>query len=177
MSLLSFFCMMYSSSYLIGCLFLYGHMLMFYDMMCCSFDLSVFSLAHCGLEAWPIMGDIEPISLGLEIWLREFETVTHLLMIRVVPCSLPALWLCFDLHPSIMSFAQHHPWDHYMTFPSSVFLALHIPSLIRPCRVWGVWAQGWSYMERVYLMIFGWLTIDSWLVDSLMRLSLIFPWV
>ena len=74
------------------------------------------SLAYCGLEAWPIMEDIEPISLGSEIWPREFEIVIHLLMIRAIPCSLPALSLCFDLHPSIVSFAQHHPWDRYMTF-------------------------------------------------------------
>ena len=106
------------------------------------------SLAHCGLEAWTVMEDIEPISLGSEIWPREFETMTHLLMIKAVPCSLPTSWLCFDLHPSIMSFAQHHLWDHYMTFTSSAFLALHIPSLIRPSRLWGVWAQGWSCMAR-----------------------------
>ena len=74
--------------------------------------------------------------------------MTHLLMIRAVPRSLPTPCFCFDLHPSIMSFAQHHLWDHYMTFPSSVFLAFHIPSLIRPGRVWGVWAQGCSYVAR-----------------------------
>ena len=58
------------------------------------------SLAYCGLEAWPIIGDIEPISLGSEIWPREFETVTHLFMIRAVPRSLPTP--CFVLtyiHP------------------------------------------------------------------------------
>ena len=33
-----------------------------------------------------------------------------------------------------------------MTFPSSVFLVLHISSLIQPRRVWGVWAQGWYCM-------------------------------
>ena len=87
----------------------------------------VFSLAHCGLEAWPIMEDVEPISLGSEIWPREFETVTHLLMIRAVPCSLPALWLCFDLHPSLWALHSITLWDHYMTFPSSVFPSLSHP--------------------------------------------------
>ena len=100
----------------------------------------VFLLAYCDLEVWPIMGDIEPICLGLEIWPREFEIVTYLLMIRAVPRSLPTPCFCFDLHPSIMSFTQHHPWDRYMTFPSSAFLPFHIPFLIRPGRVWGVWA-------------------------------------
>ena len=108
------------------------------------------------------MGDIEPIILGSEIWPRELETVTYLLMIRAVPCSLPTPWLCFDLHPSIMSFAQHHPWYHYMTFPSSAFLALHIPSLIRLGRVRGVWAQGWFRMARVILWSLGGLRYEDW---------------
>ena len=110
------------------------------------------------------MGDIEPIILGSEIWPRELETVTYLLMIRVVPRSLPIPCFCFDLHPSLVSFAQHHPWDHYMTFPSSVFLALHIPSLIRPGRVWGVWAQGWSCMMMDGLWSLGGLRYEDWLV-------------
>ena len=124
------------------------------------------SFAHCGLEAWPVMEDIELISLGSEIWPREFETVTPLLMIRAVPCSLPTPWLCFDLHPSIVSFAQYHPWDHYMTFPSSAFLAFHIPSLIRPGRVWGVWAQGCSCMTRDSL----------WSLDGLRYVDWLFAW-
>ena len=120
------------------------------------------SFAYCGLEVWPIMEDIEPISLGSEIWPREFKTVIHLLMIRAVPWSLPAPWLFFDLHPSFVSFAQHHPWDHYMTFPSSAFLALHTPSLIRPSRVWVFWAQGWSLMASVSLWSFGGLRYEDW---------------
>ena len=116
------------------------------------------SLTYYGLEAWPIMEDIEPISLGSKIWPREFETVIHLLIIKAIPYSLPTPWLCFDLHPSIVSFAQHHPWDHYMTFPSSIFLALHIPSLIPPGRVWGVWAHGCSCMARDSL--WSWVAYD-----------------
>ena len=69
-----------------------------YDVL--YFWLRTFIHLHITIAlAWPIMGDIEPISLGSEIWLREFETVTHLLMIRAVPRSLPAPWLCFDLYP------------------------------------------------------------------------------
>ena len=64
-------------------------------MMCCILTWGIFSLAHCGFEAWPIMEDIEPISLGSEIWPREFETVTHLLMIRAV--YYPLLHLDFAL--------------------------------------------------------------------------------
>ena len=37
------------------------------------------------------MEDIELISLGSEIWPREFKTVTHLFMIKAVPYSLPHL--------------------------------------------------------------------------------------
>ena len=132
-------------------------------MMCCTFDFGTsIHLRVMITLAWPIMEDIEPISLESGIWPREFETVTHLLMIRAVSCSLPALWHCFDLHPSIMRLAQHHPWDHYMTFPSSAFPALHIPSLIRLGRVWGVWAQGWSCMARVGLRYLGGLWYEDW---------------
>ena len=49
-----------------------------------------------------------------------------------------------------------------MIFPSSVFLAFHIPSLIRPGRVWGVWAQGWSHMARVGLWFLGGLRCEDW---------------
>ena len=107
------------------------------------------------------MEDIEPISLGLEIWPREFEIVTHLLMIIAVSCSLPTPCFCFDLHPSIMSFTQDL-WDHYMTFPSSAFLPFHIPFLIRPGRVWGVWAQGWSCMAGDILWSLGGLRYVDW---------------
>ena len=162
MSLLSFFCMIYSSVIPLDVFFFMDICLCFVIWCVVLFTWGISSLTHCGLEAWPIMEDIEPISLESEIWLRKFETVTHLLMIRVVPCSLPAIWLCFDLHPSIVSFAQYHPWDHYMTFPSSVFLALHIPSLIRLGRVWGVWAQGWSGMARVGLWSLGGLRYVDW---------------
>ena len=110
------------------------------------------------------MEDIEPISLGSEIWPREFETVTHLLMIRVVPCSLPTP--CFVLtyiHPLR---ALHSITLETITwpFPSSVFLAFHIPSLIRLGRVWGVWAQGWSRMVRVSLWSLDGLRCEDWLI-------------
>ena len=162
MSLLSFFCIMYSSVILLD-VFSFMDICLCFVIWCVVFvTWGISSLAHCGLEAWPIMGDIEPISLGSEIWPRKFETVTHLLMIIAVPCSLPTPCLCFDLHPSIMSFAQHHLWDHYMTFPSSVFLASHIPSLIRPGRVWGVWAHGCSCMVRDNLLSLGGLRWVDW---------------
>ena len=139
MSLLSFFCMMYSSDYLIGCILFYGHIFVFCDMMCYTFystRLFTCILLSSGLTC-------HGGYLGSEIWLREFEIVLHLLMIRAVPCSLPAPCLC-------------------MTFPSSIFLALHISSLIRPGRVWGVWAQGWSGMARVGLWYLGGLRCEDW---------------
>ena len=108
------------------------------------------------------MEDIEHISLVPKIWLREFETMSYLLMIKVVPYPFPTLGLCLDLHLPIVSFTQHHPWHHYMIFPSLVVLALHILSLIRPGRVWRVWAQGWSCMVRDGLWSLGGLLCEDW---------------
>ena len=161
MSLLSFFCMKYSSVIPLD-VFSFMDICLCFVIWFVLLTWGISSFTHCGLEAWSIMEDVEPISLGSEIWLREFETVTHLLMIRVVPCSLPTPCLCFDLHPSIVSFAQHHHWGHYMTFPSSAFLPFHIPFLIRLGIVWGVWAQGWFHMARIGLWSLDGLRCEDW---------------
>ena len=108
------------------------------------------------------MEDIEPISLGLEIWPREFETVTHLLIIRVVPCSLPTPWLCSDLHPSIASCTASPLRPLYdlsildfssFTHPLSVFDRVECEEF-EP-RVW-------YRMARVGLWYLGGLRYEDW---------------
>ena len=71
------------------------------------------------------MEDIEPISLGSDIWPREFDTMTHLLMIRVVPYSLSHLdFVVTYIHPL---WALHNITFETITwpFPSSTILASH----------------------------------------------------
>ena len=121
----------------------------------------VFSLAHCGLEAWPIMGDIEPISLGSEIWLRGFEIVIHIFFwSEQYLVHFPHLDFALTyIHPL---WALHSITLETIIWPFHPFPALHLPSLIRLGRVWGVWAQGWSCMERVGLWYLGGLRYEDW---------------
>ena len=96
----SSFCMMYSS-------IIPSDVFSFMDICSCFviwcivlLTRGIYSFAHCGLKAWPIMENIELISLGSEIWPREFEVVTHPLMIKVVPYSLSHLDFALTyIHP------------------------------------------------------------------------------
>ena len=111
----------------------------------------IYSFAHCDNGTWPIMEDIKLISLGSETWLREFEIVTHILMIRAIPYSLPHLDLV--IHPL---------WALHSITPLlpnlSIILALHsiitysfYPSIIRPGGVLGDWAWDEFDMMKVGL--------------------------
>ena len=51
-----------------------------------------------------------------------------------------------------------------MTFSSTFVLSLHISSLIRPGREWGVWAQDWSCIARDDLWFLGGLRCEDWLI-------------
>ena len=114
--------------------------------------------------AWPIIRDIQPISLGSEIWPRELS----LRLWHIFLWSEPYLahFPYFDIALTCI----HPLWDlRSITLETIVwlshprfFLALHILSLIRPGRVWGVWAQGWSHMARVDLWSLGGLRCEDW---------------
>ena len=81
-------------------------------------------------------------------------------MIRAVPTHFaPFTLACL----SILSLLKHHPSPrYYLAFLSPVVLALHISSSIRPSRVWGVWALGWSCMVRDDLWSLGGLWCEDW---------------
>ena len=71
------FCMMYSLVIPFDAFSFMGICLCFVIWCVVLLTWGISSLAHCGLEVWPIMEDIEPISPGSEIWPREFETVDY----------------------------------------------------------------------------------------------------
>lgn len=68
----------------------------------------IYSFAYHNHWAWPIMEDFELIDLGLEDWIREFKTMTHLSYVHSSTLSLPHLNL-LDMGLSIVSVVQYHP--------------------------------------------------------------------
>ena len=125
------FCMMYSSVIPLD-VFSFMDICSCFVIWCIALlTWDIYSFAHCGLEAWPIMENIEFSSLGSEIWPREFEAVTHSLMIRVVPYSLShidfaltyihPLWalhnitletIIWHFHPQLFYFCTSPLWSN-----------------------------------------------------------------
>ena len=87
----------------------------FFISMCLSFMIGyvipwgIYSHAHCDLEAWLIMEDIELIDLELEILLESLRLWLIYLMINaVLHFAIPHFDLV-NLHPPILSIGQYHP--------------------------------------------------------------------
>ena len=156
--------------------------------MCCVsffvflFIWGIFSLAHCDLETWPIMEDIKSISLGSETWLREFETVTHLPMIKSILYSLSHLdfastyiYLFWALHSITLDIITQpfHPQLFYLyTSPLRIDQVEHEEFKPEVNLAW----QGMTYdIWLVYDMRIGW-SLDEIVIYSAMIIEIDLTW-
>lgn len=132
------------------------------------------------------MEDIELDNLGLDDWLREFEIVTHCLMIKVVCCLLVNVDL-WDLDLSILSLVQYHllllTYDLYIPMHSSLaqyysfffvfFLWFDQVDLKRLNLRQVLHDKGWLVMRELVGFTIRLLTI-LWLRKSFLRLYNVF---